>query len=73
MPIFEYICEKCRNEFELLVFRNDEPACTKCGDKNPRKKMSACSFSVGNTSKAASPSNGSGCSGCTSSNCASCS
>lgn len=77
MPIYEYICENCGNEFELLVFRNDEPACTKCGDKDPRKKMSACAFSVGTNSKAASSTAGSGtagsgCSSCSSSSCASC-
>lgn len=72
MPIYEYICEKCGNEFELLVFKSDEPACAKCGDKALRRKMSACAFSVGGNFKAASSTAGSGCSGCSSSSCASC-
>ncbi len=73
MPIYEYNCEKCGDDFELLVFRNDEPECPKCGNKELRKKMSACGFSVGYKFKAASSGSGSGCSGCSSSNCSSCS
>ena len=32
MPIYEYICRKCGNEFEVLVFNKDEkPECPECG------------------------------------------
>ena len=47
MPIYEYTCDKCGNEFEVLVFRGDEPECPYCGAKNPKKKMSSFGFSVG--------------------------
>ena len=47
MPIYEYVCVKCGNEFELLVFKNDVPECPKCGAKDPQRKMSAFGFSVG--------------------------
>jgi putative FmdB family regulatory protein len=70
MPIFEYLCGKCGNEFELLIFGNDEPVCPACGEKNPEKKMSSFGFSVGYKSK--SSASGSSCSGCSSSNCSSC-
>ena len=30
MPIFEYACEKCQSEFELLVRGDDKPACPEC-------------------------------------------
>jgi len=73
MPIYEYSCSKCNDDFELLVFKNDEPACPKCGNKDLQKKMSACGFSVGYKFKAASTPSGGGCSGCSSSNCSSCS
>ncbi len=73
MPIYEYNCAKCGDDFELLVFKSDEPACPKCGSKELHKKMSACGFSVGYKFKAASSGSGSGCSGCSSSNCSSCS
>ena len=39
MPIYEYICEKCGNEFEMLVFKEDEAACSACGAKNPKKNL----------------------------------
>lgn len=42
MPIFEYKCAKCDNEFEELVFSQDElPPCPKCQSKNVEKLMSA--------------------------------
>jgi putative FmdB family regulatory protein len=65
MPIYEYSCGKCGDDFELLVFKS--------GGKDLRKKMSACGFSVGYKFKGSSTSSGSGCSGCSSSNCSSCS
>lgn len=43
MPIFEYICTECKNEFEELVFSQDElPPCPKCGANKVTKLMSAC-------------------------------
>jgi putative FmdB family regulatory protein len=46
MPIFEYGCENCANEFEKLVFSGDrEPVrCPRCGSDQVKKRMSACSF-----------------------------
>lgn len=72
MPIYEYICEKCGNEFEILVFKNEEPVCPACGDNKPHKKMSSFGFSVGYKFKPSSSGSGSGCSTCTSSDCSSC-
>jgi putative FmdB family regulatory protein len=73
MPIYEYICEKCGNEFEMLVFKEDEAACCACGAKDPKKKMSSFGFSVGYKFKASSKGSGSSCAGCSSSNCSNCS
>ena len=73
MPIYEYTCEKCGDDFECIVFRTDESVnCPKCGSAGPRKKMSSFGFSSGYKFKS-SGSTGSGCSGCSSSNCSSCS
>jgi putative FmdB family regulatory protein len=72
MPIFEYRCEKCGNEFELIVFRDELVECPACGDKSPTKKMSTFGFSVGYKFKSSSA-GGSGCAGCHSSDCSSCS
>ena len=73
MPIYEYRCGKCGNEFELIVFRDDTPECPACGDKSPAKKMSTFGFSVGYKYKSSSAGTGSGCAGCGSSDCSSCS
>ncbi|MCX5799364.1 MAG: zinc ribbon domain-containing protein [Proteobacteria bacterium] len=73
MPIYEYLCEQCGNEFELLVFKNDNPVCPACGEKEPKRKMSSFGFSVGYKFKPSSTSTGSsGCASCGSSNCSSC-
>lgn len=40
MPIFEYACRGCANEFELLVRRNATPACPKCGGEDLERKLS---------------------------------
>ena len=51
MPIYEYVCKKCGNEFEVLVFNKDEkPECPACGAKKPTKKMSSFGFSAGRNS-----------------------
>jgi putative FmdB family regulatory protein len=73
MPIYEYLCEKCGNEFELIVFKDDEPTCPACGEKKPKRKMSTFGFSVGYKFKSSSSNTGSSCASCGSSNCSSCS
>ncbi|OPY61155.1 MAG: Zinc ribbon domain protein [Syntrophorhabdaceae bacterium PtaU1.Bin034] len=72
MPIYEYNCQNCGDDFECIVFRTDEPvSCPKCGNEAPTKKMSSFGFSVGSKFKSAG--SGSGCAGCSSSDCSSCS
>jgi len=45
MPIYEYLCEKCNNEFEALVFSNEEtPNCPHCKSNKVKKLVSAGSF-----------------------------
>ena len=43
MPIYEYQCQDCDNQFEALVFSSDEtePACSQCQSVNVVKLMSA--------------------------------
>lgn len=71
MPIYEYKCGKCKNEFECLVFSSDEKvACPDCNHKGVKRLMSACSFK---SSGSYTPSGGaSSCAGCSSNNCSSC-
>lgn len=34
MPLYEFHCKKCEQDFELLMGSNDKPKCPDCG--NPR-------------------------------------
>lgn len=70
MPMYEYECKACGNEFEELVFgeKNDIP-CPKCGSNNTARKVSAaCVRGSGATAGGMSglgpmPSMGGGCGG----------
>jgi len=74
VPIYEYNCDKCGDDFECLVFRTDEAvSCPKCGSSAPKKKMSSFGFSTGRKFTSSGSSTSGGCSGCSSSNCSSCS
>lgn len=46
MPLFEYICEDCNSEFELLVNRSETPACPKCDSKKLDKLISVAAARV---------------------------
>ncbi len=71
MPIYEYRCEKCDEEFETIVFGGDEDVtCPHCDCSDVRRIMSACGFKSGNSF---TPSKGtSSCASCSSGNCSSC-
>lgn len=51
MPIYEYRCARCRQDFELLVHAGAEPACPACDTPTLQKRLSA--FSVGRPSRTA--------------------
>lgn len=46
MPIYEYICEECKHEFEYYVISSnqEEPICPKCYSKKVEKLISGSSF-----------------------------
>ncbi|MGD8538623.1 MAG: zinc ribbon domain-containing protein [Candidatus Aminicenantes bacterium] len=50
MPIYSYRCNKCQNEFDLLVGVTSDKAelkCSKCGSTKIEKKMSSFSCRMG--------------------------
>ena len=57
MPIFEYICEKCENHFEALVYGDEKAACPKCNSKKlaPQLSVFAVSTKAGSSKPAAGP------------------
>jgi putative FmdB family regulatory protein len=40
MPIFEYVCQSCKHEFEALVRGGKSPACPECKSAELEKKFS---------------------------------
>ncbi|KJR41272.1 FmdB family regulatory protein [Candidatus Magnetoovum chiemensis] len=70
MPIFEYLCNKCDNSFELLVYGDKkEILCPKCNSKDTKKKLSL--FGVNGVDNPVQSSS-SGCSSCGKSSCSTC-
>ena len=51
MPIYEYKCDKCEHQFEILQKINADPAkiCPKCNADRLRKLVSAAAFKLKGT------------------------
>lgn len=47
MPLYEYRCENCGAELELLVRGGEEPRCTACGGARLSKLFSVPAAHVG--------------------------
>lgn len=47
MPLFEYRCEKCDHDFEVLVRAGEVPHCPTCDSKKLEKLMSVSAARVG--------------------------
>jgi len=75
MPIYEYHCEKCDENFEYIVFGKEKPCCPSCNSKKVCKQMSVCGFlSKGGGGETVSHSAGaSSCGGCAATSCGGCS
>ena len=71
MPIFEFHCESCKEDFERIVLNtNTKVKCPHCESGKVKKKLSAFSFKSGGKMGAASAS--SGCSSCAKPHCSTC-
>ena len=69
MPIYEYRCNQCGEDFEKLVYSNTTVACPKCSSQDIKKKLSA--FGMSGVEKPFAGSS-SGCTSCSKSTCTSC-
>jgi putative FmdB family regulatory protein len=62
MPIFEYVCQQCRHQFEAIVLGTQKATCPKCESKRLSQQLS--SFAV-RGEKSQEPSGASGpCGSC---------
>ena len=70
MPIFEYHCHQCGQEFEKLVFRLSDPVqCPTCEGHEVHKKFSTFGMKSGGKFVSSS---GTSCGSCSAHSCASC-
>ena len=66
MPIYEYVCDDCKNLFEKIVFnKQQEISCPKCASKKATIQLSVFSSAVagGSAKPSGSSSGGGGCCG----------
>jgi putative FmdB family regulatory protein len=64
MPIFEYVCQECKHEFEALVFGRDKAKCPKCESKNLSPQLSVFAVSAKGAAGPSMPSGGGACGSC---------
>lgn len=69
MPIFEYHCTECKNDFEVLVLSDQEVSCPVCKGKKVDKLLSTFSHK---SKGGFSSSTGSSCSSCNATSCSAC-
>ena len=62
MPIYEYACQTCHNEFEVLVRSDSVPQCPSCQSTALDKKLSV--FATNAPTAVAAPMAASPCGGC---------
>ncbi|MGA1825240.1 MAG: FmdB family zinc ribbon protein [bacterium] len=73
MPIYEYICNSCANEFEKIVLTSSPHIiCPRCGSGKIHKKVSTFAFTSSRSSSGPSGAGSSSCSTCVSKNCSQC-
>ncbi|OQY00276.1 MAG: hypothetical protein B6I26_08645 [Desulfobacteraceae bacterium 4572_130] len=77
MPIHEYKCNNCENNFEKLILGKEIPICPECNSDNLETCISMCSFvtnsSKGNSNQTSPSMPASSCTGCSATSCSTCS
>jgi putative FmdB family regulatory protein len=73
MPIYEYICQSCKHEFEVIrpMSQADTPVpCAACGGKHTKRKLSV--FFAESGGKAVSGMSETSCNSCEGRDCSHC-
>lgn len=57
MPIYEFICNQCGDEFETILSSTDTASvtCASCASSDVKKVLSTSSFKVGTSLKSTGP------------------
>ncbi|HEY4235324.1 MAG TPA: zinc ribbon domain-containing protein [Lacipirellulaceae bacterium] len=55
MPIYEYICQDCDREVEILVHAGNKPECPECGSAKMTKLLSVVAAPTRDSSTGMSP------------------
>ncbi|MGA2064765.1 MAG: FmdB family zinc ribbon protein [Thermoguttaceae bacterium] len=58
MPIYEYTCDDCGHEFELLIFGSQRPSCPACAGEHLTKAMSVPAAHTGSAREPSCPARG---------------
>ena len=75
MPIYEYVCLKCRQEFEVIRPMSQKDAsipCEKCGSKTVKRKLALVNAHNGGSSVPVASGGGGGCGSCSGGDCGHC-
>jgi putative FmdB family regulatory protein len=74
MPLYEYVCPKCKSRFELLRRMNqaDEAVLCPCCNSEAEKVLSSFACFSMDDSGLSSPVGGNSCSSCSTNSCGSC-
>lgn len=73
MPLYEYVCLDCENEFEVLRAMSDADramACSACGGENVKRKLAV--FYAHSGGHAVAGTSAPSCPSCAGGSCASC-
>ncbi len=64
MPIFEYVCDGCKREIEVLVYGSQKPACPHCASLQLTPKLSVFAVAAKGGSSATSRAPAGPCGSC---------
>ena len=55
MPLYEYACNDCHEEFETLVRGAERPACPSCQSQDLERRLSVFAAHTGGSTASATP------------------
>lgn len=70
MPIFEYKCADCGEDFEKLIFGKEAIRCPKCNSESVKKKFST--FGMSGVENPGTGGGSSACGSCSGKSCSTC-